>query len=71
MQQEHEPDHPTSSPSDDYSYDLAHEVGGSETPPSVAEVEHRQTVHVATESADLDQDYSYDLAHDIPRLPDE
>ena len=67
MPQEREPQRPPEGPSSDYSYDMAHEVTGSEVSPPHPEDAERHTVHTATQGTDLDQDYSYDLAHDIPR----
>ena len=66
--QESEPELPTSDPSGDYGYDMAHELDSGKVPASVADDVRRPAAHVATESSDLDQDYGYDLAHEIPRL---
>jgi hypothetical protein len=66
--QEREPELPTSSPTGDYGYDMAHELGSGNVPPSAGDDGRRPAAHVATESSDLDQDYGYDLAHEIPRL---
>ena len=59
---------PTSSPSGDYGYDMAHELDSGGAPAPAADVVRRPPDQVATQSSDLDQDYGYDLAHDIPRF---
>ncbi len=66
--QEREPKLPTSDPSGDYGYDMAHELDSAGVPVPVSDDVRRAAAPVATETSDLDQDYGYDLAHDIPRF---